>query len=50
MDATTHGQYKTTDCGLGVKHGLDIKCGPRTILVKTVLIGSSQGKIRSKDR
>ena len=44
-----HG-LRTTDCGLGTKHGLGIKCGLRTILVKTLLIGSSQGKIRSKDR
>ena len=43
-----HG-LRTTDCGLGIKHGLGIKCGPRTILVNTELIGSSQGKIRSKD-
>ena len=35
---------RTADCGLG------IKCGLRTTLVKTVLIGSRQGKIRSKDR
>ena len=34
---------RTTDCGLGIKYGL------RTILVKTVLIGSRSGKIRSKD-
>ena len=42
-------RLRTTDCGLGIKHGLGIKCGPRTILVNTELIGSSQGKIRSKD-
>ena len=46
--STKHG-LRTTDCGLGIKHGLGIKCGPRTILVNTELIGSSQGKIRSKD-
>ena len=36
-----NGQYKigTADCGLGIKHGLGIKCGLRTTLVKTVLIG-----------
>ena len=34
----------TADCGLG------IKCGLLTTLVKTVLIGSREGKIRSKDR
>ena len=44
-----HG-LRTMDCGLGIKQGLGIKCGPQTILVKTVLIGSNQGKIRSKDR
>ena len=43
-----HG-LRTTDCGLGIKHRLGIKCRPRTILVNTELIGSSQGKIRSKD-
>ena len=46
------GQYKTwaADCGLGIKHGLGIKCGLRTTLVKAVLIGSRSDKIRSKDR
>ena len=28
------------DCGLGIKHGLVIKCGLQTTLLKTVLIGS----------
>ena len=42
----TRARYKTrtADWGLG------IKCGLLTTLVKTVLIGSRQGKIRSKDR
>ena len=30
---------RTADCGQGIKHGLGIKCGLRTTLVKTVLIG-----------
>ena len=36
-----NGQYKTwtADCGQGIKHGLGIKCGLWTTLVKTVLIG-----------
>ena len=25
---------RTADCGLGIKHGLGIKCGPQTTLVK----------------
>ena len=33
-----HG-LRTTGCGLGIKHGLGIKCELRTTLVKTVLIG-----------
>ena len=49
MVSIKHG-LRTMDCGLGIKHGLGIKCGPQTLLIKTVLIGSSQGKIRSKDR
>ena len=41
FDTYNNGQYKTwtADCGQGIKHGLGIKCGLRTTLVKTVLIG-----------
>ena len=34
-----HG-LRAADCGLGIKHGLGIKCSSQTTLVKTVLIGS----------
>ena len=39
-----NGEVRTADCGLGIKYGL------RTTLVKTVLIDSRKGKIRSRDR
>ena len=44
-----HG-LRTTDCGLDIKNRLGIKCGLWATLVKTVLLGSRWGKIRSKDR
>ena len=31
-----HG-LRTTDCGLGIKHGLGIKCGLQTMYIKTAL-------------
>ena len=33
---------RTTDCGLGIKHGLGIKRGLRTMYIKTALQGKTE--------